>query len=258
VRRDLSDEIHYLNSFREPPARVYTTGQTTGTTLEPDGSNFAEVLWRLGDEPVDFVHPGIGEKHLPLDQMTAYVLREVLNLRQAVRVEEAASDILQIEVETLGSQPYTVTLADVGLGYNQILPVVVQGLLTPTGGLVIFEQPEIHLHPDVQAKLVTFLVGLARSGRRVLVETHSSHMIEYLCLEIVQDPTNWLADHAQALFVHAPDEDHPGARIEPIEITPYGEILNWPPNFLPDIAALDAQIIQAGFAKREKAQESSQ
>jgi predicted ATPase len=144
------------------------------------------------------------------------------------------------------------------LGYNQILPVVVQGLLTPPGGLVIFEQPEIHLHPDVQAKLITFFVGLARSGRRVLVETHSSHMIEYLCLEIAQDPTNWLADHAQALFVHAPDADHPSARIEPIAITPYGEILNWPPNFMPDIAALDEKIIQAGFAKREKALESSQ
>jgi predicted ATPase len=148
-------------------------------------------------------------------------------------------------------------LTDVGLGYNQILPVVVQGLLTPPGGLVIFEQPEIHLHPDVQAKLVKFFVGLARAGRRVLVETHSSHMIEHLCLEIARDESNWLAQNTQTLFIHAPDAAHESARIESIEITPYGEILNWPESFLPDAATLDEEIIRAGFAKREREREPS-
>lgn len=250
VRRDLSDEIYYLNSFREPPSRIYTTGQTSGGMLEPDGSNFAEVLWQLRDEDVQFVHLGVGRKHMPLAEMTDYVLREVLELRQTVQVEQAAKDILEVRVQTLGPHPFAVALTDVGLGYNQILPVVVQGLLTPPSGLVIFEQPEIHLHPDVQAKLISFFVGLARAERRVLVETHSSHMIEYLCLEIARDDTNWLANNAQALFIHAPDAAYESARIEPIEITPYGEILNWPTHFLPDVAALDEEIIKAGFAKQ--------
>lgn len=256
VRRDLSDEIYYLNSFREPPSQVYTTGQTSGDLLEPNGSNFAEVLWQLGDEEVEFMGPNVGRRCLPLAKMMDYVLREVLELRQSIHVRQAAKDILKVEVETLGSHPLKVALTDVGLGYNQILPVVVQGLLTPPGGLVIFEQPEIHLHPDVQAKLVSFFAGLARAGRRVLVETHSSHMIEHLCLEIARDETNWLAQNTQTLFVHAPDATHKSARIESIEITPYGEILNWPASFLPDAATLDAEIIRAGFAKREREQES--
>jgi predicted ATPase len=256
VRRDLSDEIYYLNSFREPPSQVYTTGQTAGGLLEPDGSNFAEVLWQLGDEEIEFVAPGDEVKRLSLTEMTDYVLREVLELRQSVQVRQAAADILTVEVETLGPQPLQVTLTDVGLGYNQILPVVVQGLLTPPGGLVIFEQPEIHLHPDVQAKLVKFFVGLARAGRRVLVETHSSHMIEHLCLEIARDESNWLAQNTQTLFIYAPDAAHESARIESIEITPYGEILNWPENFLPDAATLDEEILRAGFVKRKKEQEA--
>ncbi len=257
VRRDLSDEIYYLNSFREPPSQVYTTGQTAGGLLEPDGSNFAEVLWQLGDEDVEFATSSDEVKHLPLTEMTDYVLREVLELRQSIQVRQAAQDILKVKVETLGPQPFQVALTDVGLGYNQILPVVVQGLLTPPGGLVIFEQPEIHLHPDVQAKLVKFFVGLARAGRRVLVETHSSHMIEHLCLEIARDESNWLAQNTQTLFIHAPDAAHESARIEMIDITPYGEILNWPESFLPDAATLDEEIIRAGFAKREREQEPS-
>ncbi len=256
MRRALSDDFCYLNSFRNPPQRIYGTGQTAGRVLEPNGSNFAEVLWQLQDEEVSFINSDATESRLPLPQMVDYVLREVLGLAQPLRVASIAQDILQVQLETLGSAPIPVTLSDVGLGYNQILPVVLQGLLTPPGGLVIFEQPEIHLHPDVQAKLVTFFVGLAKTGRRVLVETHSSHMIEYLCLEIAQDHANWLADNVQTLFVHAPDVEHAGARIEAIRITPYGEILNWPPRFLPDIAALDEKIIRAGFAKQQAERES--
>jgi len=258
VREDLSTDVYYLNSFREPPSRIYTTGQTSGGLLEPDGSNFAEVLWQLGDEVVEFVDPSTNAKRrLPLTEMTDFVLREVLALRQPVRVRQAAKDILEVKVRTLGPDAFAVALPDVGLGYNQILPVVVQGLLTPPRGLVIFEQPEIHLHPDVQAKLIPFFVGLARAGRRVLVETHSSHMIEHLCLEIARDETNWLAEHAQTLFVHAPDETQESAHIETIEITPYGEILNWPPHFLPDTATLDEEIIKAGFAKQQREQRTS-
>jgi predicted ATPase len=226
--------------------------------LEPDGSNVAEVLWQLRDQEVEFVQQDDTKLTMPLPEMTDYVLQTLLNLRQPVKVEQVAKDILEIRVGTLGPEPFTVTLSDVGLGYNQILPVVVQGLLTPPGGLVILEQPEIHLHPDVQAKLVTFFAGLAKSDRRVLIETHSSHIIEHLCLAIAQDKTDWLAKNAQVLFVHAPDQEHPSARIEPVDITPYGEILNWPPHFLPDIAELDEKIIRAAFAKQEADARSSQ
>ena len=198
---------------------------------------------------------------MPLYDTVAWILREVLGLEQAVTVQPVGKreDILQVNVDTLGEKPISVTLADVGLGYNQILPVIVQGLLTPPGGLVIFEQPEIHLHPDVQAKLVQFFVGLAKAGRRVLVETHSSHMVDHLCLAIAKDqtPGDWLVNNASVLFVHPPDAGHASARIEPVRINPYGRILNWPPHFIPNTAALYEEMLRAGFAKR-KAQQSPQ
>ena len=229
IYHDLSEQICYLNSFREPPARIYAIGQTSGGPLVPNGKNFAEILWHYRNEWIYFAHPDLPYPdqqrpyEMPLDDLVAWVLRQLLGLEQSVIVQpvsEGRADILEVKVATLGKNKRQVTLADVGLGYNQILPVVLQGLLTPPGGLVIFEQPEIHLHPDVQAKLISFFIGLARTGRRVLVETHSSYMIEYLCLEIAQDRSNWLAENAQTLFVHAPDADHAGAWIAPVTITP--------------------------------------
>ena len=264
IQSDLSEKMYYLSSFREPPGASYS-GSSTTDRLDPRGDNFPQVLWQYRDKPVYFTYPGLSypdknrRYEMPLYDAVAWILREVLGLEQSVTVQSVGGrrDLVQVRVDTLGENPISVTLADVGLGYNQILPVIVQGLLTPPGGLVIFEQPEIHLHPDVQANLVRFFVGLAKAGRRVLVETHSSHMIEHLCLEIAQDDTNWLAHNAQTLFIHAPDTVHKSAHIESIEITPYGEILNWPSSFLPDVAALDEEIIRAGFAKQQKEQEPS-
>jgi predicted ATPase len=244
VRRDLSEQIHYLNSFRDPPAPFYPSGQAVEAALTPRGSNFPAVLWRYRDEKVRFAaHPSQGVKTKSLQDMVAFVLADTLQLKQRVQVRQVGSreDILEVKVSTLGSEPIQVTLADVGLGYNQVLPIVVQGLLT-----------EIHLHADVQARLINFFIGLARSGRQVLVETHSSHMVDHLCLEIVKDRTNWLAKNAQVLFVHPPDEQHSSAQIEPVKIDPYGKIINYPPHFLPDTAALYEEIIKEGFAKRRE------
>jgi len=264
IQSDLAEKTYYLSSFREPPRSSYGSSSTTDS-LDPRGRDFPQVLWLHREKPVYFAYPDLPypkknrRYEMPLYDAVAWILREVLGLDQPVTVQPVGKreDLLEVKVDTLGKNPISVTLADVGLGYNQILPVVVQGLLTPPGGLIIFEQPEIHLHPDVQAKLVRFFVGLAKAGRRVLVETHSSHMIEHLCLEIAQDDTNWLAHNAQTLFIHAPDTVHKSARIEPIAITPYGEILNWPPSFLPDVAALDEEIMRAGFAKQQREQEPS-
>jgi len=267
IRDDLSEKIYYLSSFREPPQPSYP-GFSTASVLNPYGSNFPQVLWQHREMPVRFEHVGLPypDKRRPYEMslytVVAWILREILQLEQSVEVQPVGrqENILEVRVETLGSKSASVTLADVGLGYNQILPIVVQGLLTPPGDLVVFEQPEIHLHPDVQAKLVPFFVGLAKAGRQVLVETHSNHMVDHLCLAIAQDQRaeDWLVNNASVLFVHPPDQDHAGARIEPVQIDPYGRIVNWPLHFMPDTAGLYEAILKAGFAKRRTQQTRSE
>ncbi len=44
-------------------------------------------------------------------------------------------------------------ITDVGFGISQILPVIIQGFLSPKYSTTIIEQPEIHLHPKMQADL---------------------------------------------------------------------------------------------------------
>lgn len=69
-------------------------------------------------------------------------------------------------------------LRDVGSGVSQVLPVIVGSLQAPEGGLIIVEQPELHLHPSAQAELADVFLELAqRNNSMCLLETHSSSII---------------------------------------------------------------------------------
>ena len=253
ARRDLSENLYYLNSFRRPPERIYTAGKGSEEQLLPDGSNFASVLWALRKRKVTYVFPDGRQAEVVLPEMTLKVLEEVLHLPQKITVQPVGDreDVFEVLVETLGPEPTRVNLASVGLGYNQVLPIVIQGLLTPPGAILVVEQPEIHLHPDVQARLVQFFIGLASSGRNVLIETHSSHMIDNLCLEIVKDRAYQLEEKTRIFFIHPADAENASSRLESVKVDSYGVIQNYPANFLPDVVQTYEHIVSEGFRKRK-------
>ncbi len=66
------------------------------------------------------------------------------------------------------------SIADVGFGLSQTLPVVVALLVADHGHVVYLEQPEIHLHPRAQYQMAGLLADAAKRGVRVVAETHSS------------------------------------------------------------------------------------
>ena len=70
-----------------------------------------------------------------------------------------------------------VSIADVGLGISQVLPVLVALIVAKPGQLVYLEQPELHLHPRAQVALARVIANTAKSGVRVVAETHSSLLL---------------------------------------------------------------------------------
>ena len=70
-----------------------------------------------------------------------------------------------------------VSVADMGFGVSQVLPVLVALIVAESGQLVYLEQPELHLHPNAQVALARVLADAAKRGVRVVVETHSSLLL---------------------------------------------------------------------------------
>jgi predicted ATPase len=70
----------------------------------------------------------------------------------------------------------TATLADVGYGVSQILPLLSHDAHLRGGNLIAY-QPEAHLHPRAQSRLADVFVASAARGNKVYIETHSEHLV---------------------------------------------------------------------------------
>lgn len=84
---------------------------------------------------------------------------------------------------------------DVGIGVSQVLPVLVSAYASKEKVIAI-EQPEIHLHPALQAELGDVFIesALSGNGNTFLLETHSEHLILRILRRIRETAENELED----------------------------------------------------------------
>ena len=123
------------------------------------------------------------------------------NLKFLVSVKDSAGHVEVFLQETEGTNKYN--LADSGFGYSQILPIVAQlwSILNPAfsrrykpqaTNIFTIEQPELHLHPSLQAKTADLFIAAINKAKatnidlRLLVETHSEAIINRIGNQIAK------------------------------------------------------------------------
>ena len=79
-------------------------------------------------------------------------------------------------------------ILDVGFGVSLQLPIFAQAMISEVesrqgkkGETLLIEQPEVHLHPRLQAKFIDALLGIGKNNI-FFIETHSEHIIRMLQL----------------------------------------------------------------------------
>jgi predicted ATPase len=170
---DLEDNFAYISPFRLHPERTYY--QRSGTPRRVD---------KFGDGYVDLILKWQSEDKKKFATFKA--LLKGLMLADSVKVQIFAGGRFQISVKTPKNKSY-VNLADTGFGISQFLPVLVADLQLQARSLLILSQPEIHLHPSVQAEFADYLnAGVKVGEKRYLVETHSEYLINRIRLLIVK------------------------------------------------------------------------
>ena len=105
-------------------------------------------------------------------------------------------------------------------------------VLAPNDSFIIVENPEAHLHPSAQAKMMNEMIAVAKERRiQLIVETHSDHILN-TSLRAVKEHKLDLMD-LQVLFFsnHTDDEGHVEARVQNLELNQMGHILNPPKQF---------------------------
>lgn len=136
-----------------------------------------EGLERLQDNGLDMEH----EEESRFTTGSAWpVIKDVEAATADLLSAMEASDADRIRELVLVDQRTNtvVTHRDVGIGISQVLPVLVMAYGS-RDKLLAMEQPEIHLHPALQAELGDVFIEAALGERKntFILETHSEHLI---------------------------------------------------------------------------------
>ncbi|MGH8601340.1 MAG: DUF3696 domain-containing protein [Gammaproteobacteria bacterium] len=94
---------------------------------------------------------------------------------------EQSEDVVRLKVKTAGRVD---SISDVGFGFSQVLPILVQAASMDPDHTLIIEQPELHLHPKAQVAFANFLTSASKVGVKFIIETHSEHILKGLQLQI--------------------------------------------------------------------------
>lgn len=119
---------------------------------------------------------------------------------------------------------------DVGYGVSQLLPIIVQGE-TVEESIITIEQPELHIHPGLQAEFAQFLVESARRrDNTYLIESHSEHMVLRL-----QKLIRMKQVEHEDVGIYWVENTESGSTIRELPIDVDGEFLEtWPNGFFPE------------------------
>jgi hypothetical protein len=161
---------------------------------------------------------------------------EVEKLRDLIR----GSDIERLnELILIDRRSNTVVShRDVGIGVSQVLPVLVSAYANQNQ-IVAIEQPEIHLHPALQADLGDLFLqsALGNNQNRFLIETHSEHLLLRIMRRMRQTAAGELPDgipkirpeDVMVLFV---EPDGSRSIIREMPLNEHGDLVKaWPGGF---------------------------
>lgn len=230
--------IKYLSPVRAIPERAYVHYSADSNELSEDGSNSAHILWSKRNASVLWK----GEE-VKLKDALNYCI-SCMGLSQEISPDRVGDILYKIGIveQKTGNK---VSLADVGFGYSQILPVILLCLINNENNLMLLEQPEIHLHPSSAANLADLFINFASDGKRFVIETHSQEMINRLRLRVIEKPE--LKDMINIIFVES-DLDN-GAKASQFQIDEQGMFPDWPDGFLDESKKIADAIIKARLEK---------
>lgn len=220
---NLGDEVSYLGPLREEPRVTQDAWdeRTSGLPVGARGELSAEVLNRLQGIQLNYFD-WLGQKlDVPLvDAVSRWC--EYLGVGSNVGVTDYGKLGRGVQLRVGGADR---DLTAIGVGASQLLPVVVALLTAPEDAVLCIEQPELHLHPAVQARLADLFL-FARPDVHSVIETHSEYLLTRVRRRVAEQ-----SDLAAAVDVVFVQQEHGISKFDHLALDQYGDFDQWPAGF---------------------------
>ncbi len=219
IEREIQRIIH-VPGLRGNPERTYPTtaiGDEFPGTFEKYVASVINYWQESGDERSRVLGKAIEE----------------LGLTWKVYAEQVDDTQVKLRVGRLphpirGGAHDMVSIADVGFGVSQALPVVVALLAAEPGQFVYLEQPEIHLHPRAQISLAKVLADAAIRGVRVVAETHSALLLSAIQAVVAE---GYIDPALTKLHWFTRREEDGVTKVDSTDLNRAGAYGDWPEDF---------------------------
>ena len=251
-----STAIRYLGPLRDEPKSLYPLSPTSDPSdVGLKGEHTAAVLELYKNRPVRYIPTSAfsGAENNP--QSTTRSLEtavvdwlQYLSVAEDVKSEDRGKFGHELTVRIAGTKrPHDLT--HVGVGVSQVLPILIASLLSEPDTTLVFEQPELHLHPKVQTRLADFFLSITRLGKQCVLETHSEYLINRIRFRVAAavEPNPWV-EAVKMYFVERPPE---GSTFREVKINEYGAVVDWPDGFF-DQSQQEAEAILMAAVKKRK------
>lgn len=208
--------VYYIAADRQPPANsAIKNDNLENNQVGIHGEYLINILHRKGSAFISQVEKEIST-----------ILKGA-----SVHVEDNGFDYLKFLLDsaddTEGFRP-----VNVGFGYSYLLPIVLTCMLAENDSKLMIENPEAHLHPGAQSRLMDFMIKYAvEKNLQLLIETHSDHIINELRISVKEKK---LENYRDASILHFTRSSKKTATPDfyEISIDSRGNLSNYPPDFL--------------------------
>jgi len=221
----------YLEPLRATAQRYYRQQSLAVEEIDSKGENIAVFL-----------------DSLPKDQQASF--KEWTSQYFGIEVNsEKAGGHISLTVKQINGGVAT-NIADMGFGFSQMLPIAAQLWAAKNSrfiryprrqkildSLVVIEQPELHLHPEYQAKIADIFLAAVKkddvpggqiTGLKIIAETHSPALINQLGILISENKIS--KDDVQILLFEQ-NQSKSNSAIQTAEFDKDGILKNWPIGF---------------------------
>ncbi len=147
-------------------------------------------------------------------------------LKYIVGMELSTTDIKETDriKANFISGSRSIRTKNVGSGISYLVSIIIMCLSIKEEDTIIIENPEIHLHPKAQSKLIEFFIYIANTNRQIILETHSDHIFNGVRVAVTRKQIN---DDDYTINFFSLD-DRGCTKVDNIKVSKRGRIVDAP------------------------------